>query len=69
MAVQVQVPPMILTRKQVEAHTSLSRSFIYAAIAAGTFPPQIRLGQRSVGWLESEVTAWINTRVAESRRG
>lgn len=46
----------------VKAKTGLSRSTIYAYIAAGTFPPQRRLGLRRVAWLASEVKAWIVTR-------
>ncbi|MGB8295847.1 MAG: AlpA family transcriptional regulator [Polyangia bacterium] len=58
----------ILRRRQVEALIGLRRSAIYAAMAAGTFPKQVHLGPRSVGWLASEVDAWIAERVAESRQ-
>ncbi|WP_211251648.1 helix-turn-helix transcriptional regulator [Andreprevotia chitinilytica] len=44
---------------------ALSRSSIYAAVAAGTFPKPVRLGGNSVAWLESEVAAWIAARIAE----
>jgi prophage regulatory protein len=47
----------------------LARSSIYQRLAEGTFPRQIHLGPRSVGWLEHEVNAWIAERVAESRQG
>ena len=43
----------------------LSRSTIYEQIQAGTFPKPIRLGPKAVGWLESEVLAWIEARTAE----
>lgn len=62
-------PRKILRRRRVEDRTGLPRSTIYDAIAAGTFPAPIRLGARSVGWLESEVEAWIAQRIAASRRG
>jgi prophage regulatory protein len=45
----------------------LSRSSIYNAIAKGNFPPQISLGERSVGWLKAEVEDWVKERVARSR--
>jgi len=32
--------------------------------AAGQFPKRIRLGQNRVGWLLSEVEAWIDERLA-----
>lgn len=59
---------VILRRKQVEVRTGLSRSSIYAAIAAGTFPAPISLGEKSVGWLEHEISAWIAARVEASRK-
>jgi len=47
--------------------TGLKRSSLYEAISQGRFPKQIRLGTRSVGWLLTEVEAWIAERVADSR--
>jgi len=49
----------ILRRKQVEKRTGLSRSTIYLRIQEGTFPRQINLGARAVGWLENEIEAWL----------
>ena len=48
--------------KAVVARTGLSRSSIYSYIAQGLFPRQRRLGLRRVGWLASEVRAWIRSR-------
>ena len=59
------MPSAILKLPAVIARTSLSRSYIYAQAAAGTFPKQVRLGSRSVGWLESEVDSYIQARIAE----
>ena len=58
----------ILRRKQVQELTGLSRSTIYLRIAQGTFPRAVSLGARAVGWLESEVDEWLNSRVELSRR-
>ena len=57
----------VLRISQVRARTGLSRSALYAAQAAGKFPKSISLGARSVGWLQSEVDAWIAERIAQSR--
>lgn len=57
----------IARRKKVESRTGLSRSSIYAGIKAGTFPKPIQLGAQAVGWLESEIDAWIRSRVAATR--
>lgn len=60
---------IILRRKQVESRTGLSRSTIYARIAAGLFPSPIDLGGgRAVGWLESEIDQWVQSRITESRK-
>ncbi len=57
--------PRILRRPAVEATTGLSRSTIYHHMQAGTFPKPIKLGAKAVGWLESEVVAWIKDRTDE----
>jgi len=53
----------ILRLKEVKAMTGLSRSTIYAEIAKGEFPKQVQLtGNRSVGWHESVIIQWIESR-------
>ena len=47
----------------VMARTGLSRSSIYISIREGKFPANINLGARSVGWLESEIDAWMQDRI------
>lgn len=47
----------------VMARTGLSRSSIYLSISKGNFPKNINLSSRSVAWLESEIDAWIQTRI------
>lgn len=49
---------------EVKTRTGLSRSTIYALIGQSKFPRHIPLGMRCVGWLESEIDAWIETRAA-----
>lgn len=44
--------------------TGLSRSSIYAYVANGKFPPPLKLGARSSGWLASEIDAWLLSRAA-----
>jgi prophage regulatory protein len=45
--------------RQLTAHTGLSRSLIYALIAAGIFPPPIKLSYRVAIWDIDAVDAWI----------
>lgn len=42
----------------------LSRSTIYDLISRDAFPAQISLGGKNVAWLASEVSAWMNERIA-----
>ncbi|WP_017139282.1 AlpA family transcriptional regulator [Pseudomonas trivialis] len=51
--------------KEVIDCTGLGRSTIYKYIAEGTFPQPVSLGDRCVGWVESEVHDWILTRIQE----
>jgi prophage regulatory protein len=57
----------ILRLPEVKARTGLSRSTIYLKMAEGSFPEPIALGARSVGWIESEIDAWIAHRIDQSR--
>lgn len=51
----------------VKSMVGLSRSTIYALMAVDKFPQSISLGERSVGWLESDIDAWIDSRIAASK--
>jgi len=58
----------ILRLPAVKASTGLSRSTIYLRIAEGTFPKPVNLGNRAVGWLESEIQDWLRQRIEASRK-
>ena len=53
----------------VKSRTGLSRSTIYAKVKAQTFPAPVPLGDRAVGWVEDEVTSWIDTCIHSARSG
>ena len=57
----------VLRLPVVMARTGLSRSTIYAKIAAGKFPKPINLGARAVGWIADEIEAWLIARIEASR--
>ena len=60
----------IIKLKQVMEMTTFCRTTIYRLIKIGEFPKQIKLAERSSGWLESEVLdyleAIINNRHVET---
>jgi len=59
----------VLKLTEVKLITGLSGSTIYRLISQGDFPKQIKLSERSSGWLQSEVDQWLNERIAASRNG
>jgi prophage regulatory protein len=52
---------------QVLESTGLKRSTLFAHIAAGKFPHQVKLGARASGWVKDEVEEWAAARINESR--
>lgn len=50
---------------QRDSQCEVERATIYDKIAKGMFPRPIKLGERSVGWLETEIIAWQQARVPE----
>jgi prophage regulatory protein len=53
----------LLRRPQVEARTGISRSTIYLWMKTGDFPLPVKLGTRLVAWRESDITAWLDSRI------
>ena len=49
----------------VLARTGLSRSEVYRRIAAGTFPPSVKIGARACAWSSREVDAWIAATISK----
>lgn len=52
----------------VKSRCGISRSNIYQQINQGTFPKPIRLGERAVGWLSSDIDDWLSRKVEESQQ-
>ena len=53
----------LLRKPTVLDRTGLPNSTMYFFISNGSFPTPVKLGQRSVAWRESEIDAWIDSRV------
>ncbi|QIL79434.1 AlpA family transcriptional regulator [Diaphorobacter sp. HDW4A] len=54
----------VLKLKEVLLKTSLGKTTLYMLIKDEAFPKPIPLGLRAVGWLESEVDTWIQSRIS-----
>ncbi|ALB94503.1 helix-turn-helix transcriptional regulator [Burkholderia pseudomallei] len=54
----------LLRRPVVLDRCGGSKTKLYADIATGLMPSSIKLGARSVGWVESEIDAVLAARVA-----
>lgn len=59
----------IIRLSEVLANTGLARSTLYKYVADGAFPKPVSLGDRAVGWVESEVQDWVLSRIEERDRG
>lgn len=49
-------------RPSVEKITGLKRSAIYDAMSKGNFPKPVKLGPKAVGWRESDIAQWLDSR-------
>lgn len=62
--------PRILRLKQLSERIGLGRSTIYDRMDAqsprydATFPKPIKLGAAAIGWIDSEITTWIEQRMS-----
>ena len=63
---QEQEDTRIIKVDEVQKLTSLSRSTIWRLENTGKFPKKVRLSQKSIGWLESDIQTWIKTRKSKT---
>ncbi|MDC9622767.1 AlpA family transcriptional regulator [Xenorhabdus sp. XENO-7] len=52
---------------EVQRRTGYSKAWIYRLIKEDKFPKQVKIGSRSVAFVESEIDGWVDQRIAESR--
>jgi prophage regulatory protein len=48
----------------VKDRTGSNTNQIYEGMKEGTFPKSVPIGKQTVGWVEEEVDAWIESRIA-----
>ncbi|EBF0854569.1 AlpA family transcriptional regulator [Salmonella enterica subsp. enterica serovar Newport] len=61
MAINLIRMPEVLNR------TTYGKSWIYKLISQGRFPKPVKIGERSIAFIESEIDEWIKQRIADSR--
>lgn len=61
--------PRVLRRPEVCRRAGFGPTTLHELVKAHKFPQPFPITGRAVGWLESEVSAWILHKVKESRRG
>jgi prophage regulatory protein len=54
-----------LRLREVRERVGVGPSRIYKMMATGAFPRQVKLSVRTAAWIESEVEAFMNARIAE----
>jgi prophage regulatory protein len=42
-----------------------SRAHVYRQVNAGKFPKPVKLGEGTTAWIEEEIDAWLDERIAE----
>jgi prophage regulatory protein len=57
----------IIRLPTVKNRVGLSRSSIYLRMSKGEFPKSISLGERAIGWLESDIEQWLDERISASK--
>jgi prophage regulatory protein len=63
-----QVAQSLIRLPEVQRRTGYSKAWIYRLISQKRFPPAVKIGTRSIAFVESEVNDWINQRISESRK-
>ncbi|MFW5390797.1 AlpA family transcriptional regulator [Yersinia sp. 2544 StPb PI] len=58
----------LIRLSEVQRRTGYSKAWIYRLMSQGRFPSSIKIGTRSIAFVESEIDEWINQRIAESRK-
>jgi prophage regulatory protein len=55
--------PRFIKIREVLSRTGICRVAVYNKMRSGEFPKNIKLGARSVAWLESDIDEWIDSKI------
>ena len=53
----------LISMKEVTGRVPFTKVHIYRLIGRGEFPDRVRIGKRRVCWRESDIDAWIASKV------
>lgn len=53
---------------EVQRRTGYGRAWIYKLMENGEFPQQVKIGIRSIAFVESEVDKWVADKIASRSR-
>lgn len=56
----------ILRKPRVLAAIGMGNTWLHEAVKRGDFPAPVKLGERAVGWVASDVAAWIESRTRKA---
>jgi prophage regulatory protein len=65
MTLDATIPAQLLRLPDVMSRTGLARSTVWNLVAAGRFPKQVKLSERSSAWVSSEVDHWVTAKITE----
>lgn len=57
----------LIRLKEVIDKTGYCRAWIYRLIKDNSFPAPVKIGERSIAFIESEVDQWIDKKIFNSR--
>ena len=55
----------LIRLKSVLSRTGLTRSTLYLMMERNDFPKPLKIAERCVAWPESEIDAWIDSKIAD----
>ena len=53
---------LLMTRAEVEAECTISKTTIYRMMRAGAFPCPVKIGERAVRWRTAAIQKWLDSR-------
>ncbi|HAK1936306.1 TPA: AlpA family phage regulatory protein [Salmonella enterica] len=57
----------LITAKEALRRVHRSKSWLYTRLSKGEFPKPVRVGDRAISFVESEVDDWIEKHMSGSR--